>query len=134
MCSFVPLHFYRPRFLSVTVNRHLLSTPQSYFSSEHNCLVDFEIECLAYTSFVLASNLPSWWNKLDQSTRAFHTVLVLIGDGYLRHQGSPVWPLMKRSVYRYAAFIDDGHIKVLNVEEVPSDFKVSDAETLLKGI
>jgi len=35
---------------------------------------------------------------------------------------------------RYAMFVDDGNIKVLNVEEVPSDFKVSDAETLLKGI
>lgn len=31
-------------------------------------------------------------------------------------------------------FVEDGTIKVLNVEKVPSDFKVSDAETLLKGM
>jgi peroxiredoxin len=35
---------------------------------------------------------------------------------------------------RYAALVEDGSIKALNVEKVPSDFKVSDAETLLKGI
>ena len=35
---------------------------------------------------------------------------------------------------RYAAFVEDGNIKVLNVEEVPSNFKVSDAETLLKSL
>lgn len=35
---------------------------------------------------------------------------------------------------RYAAVVEDGKIKQLNVEEVPSDFKVSDAETLLKGL
>ncbi|CAM6030669.1 unnamed protein product [Sphagnum balticum] len=35
---------------------------------------------------------------------------------------------------RYAAFVEDGHIKVLNVEKVPSEFKVSDAETLIKSL
>jgi len=35
---------------------------------------------------------------------------------------------------RYSMYVEDGKIKVLNVEKVPSDFKVSDAETLLKGI
>lgn len=35
---------------------------------------------------------------------------------------------------RYAALVEDGNIKALNVEKVPSDFKVSDAETLLKGM
>ncbi|BBN01813.1 protein MpPRX4 [Marchantia polymorpha subsp. ruderalis] len=35
---------------------------------------------------------------------------------------------------RWAAFVDDGKIKVLNVETAPSEFKVSDAETILKSI
>ncbi len=35
---------------------------------------------------------------------------------------------------RYAAFVEDGRIKVLNVEKVPSEFKVSDAETLIKSL
>jgi peroxiredoxin len=35
---------------------------------------------------------------------------------------------------RYAAFVEDGHIKVINVEKVPSEFNVSDAETLIKSL
>lgn len=35
---------------------------------------------------------------------------------------------------RWSAFVVDGKVKVLNVEENPSDFKVSDAEVILKQI
>eukprot|EP01018_Ginkgo_biloba_P029110 Gb_08270 [translate_table: standard] len=35
---------------------------------------------------------------------------------------------------RWSAFVDDGKIKVLNVEKVPSEFKVSGAETILGQI
>eukprot|EP00244_Chara_vulgaris_P008568 TRINITY_DN340_c0_g1_i4.p1 TRINITY_DN340_c0_g1~~TRINITY_DN340_c0_g1_i4.p1 ORF type:complete len:213 (-),score=32.59 TRINITY_DN340_c0_g1_i4:259-897(-) len=35
---------------------------------------------------------------------------------------------------RYSMLVDDGKIKVLNVEEVPSNFKVSDADTILKSL
>lgn len=35
---------------------------------------------------------------------------------------------------RWSAFVDDGKIKVLNVEKVPSDFKVSGGETILEQI
>ena len=33
---------------------------------------------------------------------------------------------------RYAAIVEDGVIKALNVEEVPSDLKVSDGDSILK--
>ncbi|GLJ39493.1 hypothetical protein SUGI_0806770 [Cryptomeria japonica] len=35
---------------------------------------------------------------------------------------------------RWSAFVDDGKIKVLNVEKVPSDFKVSGGEVILEQI
>uniref|UniRef100_A0A0D6R3P1 Glutaredoxin-dependent peroxiredoxin n=1 Tax=Araucaria cunninghamii TaxID=56994 RepID=A0A0D6R3P1_ARACU len=35
---------------------------------------------------------------------------------------------------RWSAFVDDGKIKVLNVEKVPSEFKVSGGETILGQI
>ncbi|KAL2644214.1 hypothetical protein R1flu_011801 [Riccia fluitans] len=42
--------------------------------------------------------------------------------------------LMGERSTRWSAFVEDGKIKVLNVENTPADFKVSDAETLLKKI
>eukprot|EP00252_Welwitschia_mirabilis_P013801 TRINITY_DN3040_c0_g1_i1.p1 TRINITY_DN3040_c0_g1~~TRINITY_DN3040_c0_g1_i1.p1 ORF type:complete len:195 (-),score=36.51 TRINITY_DN3040_c0_g1_i1:276-860(-) len=35
---------------------------------------------------------------------------------------------------RWSAFVEDGNIKVLNVEKVPSEFKVSDGDTILGQI
>ncbi|KAF5738619.1 putative peroxiredoxin [Tripterygium wilfordii] len=35
---------------------------------------------------------------------------------------------------RWSAYVDDGKVKVLNVEEVPSDFKVSGGEVILGQI
>ncbi|XP_002960997.2 peroxiredoxin-2F, mitochondrial [Selaginella moellendorffii] len=35
---------------------------------------------------------------------------------------------------RWSAFVDDGVVKVLKVEKVPSELKVSDGETMIKAI
>ena len=32
---------------------------------------------------------------------------------------------------RYSMLVEDGHVKVMHVEEAPSDLKVSDGDTLL---
>jgi peroxiredoxin len=37
-------------------------------------------------------------------------------------------------IFRWSAFVDNGKIKSFNVEEVPSDFKVSSAEVILDQI
>lgn len=42
--------------------------------------------------------------------------------------------LLGRRSHRWSAFVDDGKIKSFNVEEAPSDFKVSGAEVILDQI
>lgn len=42
--------------------------------------------------------------------------------------------LLGRRSHRWSAFVDDGKIKAFNVEEAPSDFKVSGAEVILNQI
>lgn len=42
--------------------------------------------------------------------------------------------LLGRRSQRWSAYVEDGKIKVLNVEEVPSDFKVSGGEVILGQI
>lgn len=37
-------------------------------------------------------------------------------------------------IFRWSAFVDNGKIKSFNVEEAPSDFKVSSAEVILDQI
>lgn len=37
-------------------------------------------------------------------------------------------------IFRWSAFVDNGKIKSFNVEEAPSDFKVSGAEVILDQI
>lgn len=38
------------------------------------------------------------------------------------------------NIFRWSAFVDNGKIKSFNVEEAPSDFKVSAAEVILDQI
>lgn len=45
-----------------------------------------------------------------------------------------VQTLTTLSFFRWSAFVDNGKIKSFNVEEVPSDFKVSGAEVILDQI
>lgn len=42
--------------------------------------------------------------------------------------------LLGRRSHRWSAFVDDGKIKSFNVEEAPSNFKVSSAEVILDQI
>ncbi|KAL3697405.1 hypothetical protein R1sor_011481 [Riccia sorocarpa] len=118
----------------------------------------------AFTGVCTKAHVPSYINNADKlkAKGVDKIVCVSVNDPYVMHGWAEklnakdklefygdfdgkfhehleltvdlTFALMGPRSTRWSALVEDGKIKVLNVEESPSDFKVSGAETILEKI